>query len=68
VSVTAVDMMPKAVLFVPFEESKVGLRLDRPKVVYAGIGIIMFELFAAETGIKGLILACPGTYDTAKEL
>lgn len=56
-------MTPEGVLVVLFEKSGDGVGLGGPKVAYPGIGTVWFELFAAEAGIKELMLACPGADD-----
>jgi hypothetical protein len=63
-----VYVVPKVGPTVPFEKSKVGVWVDRPGVECPGVSSVILGLSAAETGIKELMLACPGMYDTVKEL
>lgn len=63
-----VYVVPKIAPAELFEKSTVGVRVERWAVEFPGVGGVIVELLAAEAGIKELMLACPGTYDTVGEL
>jgi hypothetical protein len=65
VEVTVAYMVPDTLFIVPFGKSGVVFWLNGPRVAVLDMEKLLFELPAARAGIKELIVAYPGTYDTA---